>query len=375
MKFCKTCTMPDTRPRLRFDENGICSACHYHFQVKPQIDWLARGDEFREIMDAQPGPFHCVVPFSGGKDSSYVALRIKEMGYSPLAVCYGQLLPTERGMANIRAIQEVGITVIHVQPDQAVSRDLSRRFLVERGHPKQHYDSAVNATTMKIAMAMGIDLIVFGEHGETEYGGHILSEKSSRERDLAEVLENQVGDDAANWFDDPCGAEAWPYTMPIRLYNPKEPPPPFPTAVYFSYFFPWDTKHNYEYVAEHSGWRPEPFDSDGNFVNYDSIDDMIDDLDYYMMYIKFGFGRATRQANRLLHWGHMSRRQAVAAIKTYDGQQPRRYIPQILNYLDMNFDELLQIVEKHRNPNVFEKNADGFWELKNKIWDDDSATV
>lgn len=365
--FCKTCVMPSSRPRLRFNDKGICNACTYHFTIKPNIDWEARATEFKELMDRQSGPFHCVVPFSGGKDSSYVALRIKEMGYSPLAVCYGQLLPTERGIANIRAMQEAGITVLHLQADQEVSRSLARQFFIERGHPKQHYDSAVNAVPIKVAMAFGIDLIVYGEHGETEYGGYVRNEKARRERDLAEVMENQVGDDAANWFDDPDGADAWPYVMP-RVSN-------YPKAVYFSYFFPWDTVGNYEYLVDEvdgkprTGWRPETFNSDGSFVNFDSIDDMMDDLDYYMMYIKFGFGRATRQANRMIHWGRMSRDEAIEKVHGYDGMPPVRYLSAIQKYLRVDNNEYWSIVDQHRNPEVWER-KDGVWHLRKAVWRD-----
>ena len=165
-------------------------------------------------------------------------------------------------------------------------------------------------------------------------------------------------------------------------------------AFYWSYFFPWDIYENAKLMRDKVGFEavdnswhieseknehmtrcwtvytskpdPEGFPgkSDGTFEGFDSIDDMIDDLDFYMMYIKFGFGRATRMASRLIQGGHMTREQGLELVKRYDGEFPRSYLPQVLDYLGMNAQELIEIIDKHRNPEIwkFEGNE---WKLRN----------
>ena len=73
--------------------------------------------------------------------------------------------------------------------------------------------------------------------------------------------------------------------------------------------------------------------TEGTFTDFDSLDDKIDDLYYYMQYIKFGFGRASRDASRFIQNGEMSREDAVELVKKYDGEFPSRNIKEVLEYL------------------------------------------
>ena len=309
--------------------------------------------------------YDCIVPFSGGKDSAAIALRLKDMGLNPLLVTYGQLLWTDVGRRNFDRVCNAGFDIQYWRVNQDVSRKLARRFFIERGHPKQHYDAAVNSVPVKAAIQNDIPLIVFAEHGESEYGGLVLSEEHRRRRDSTEVLENQVGDDARNWATDGLSeADLWPYTYPKDIGDTE--------AVYFSWYFQWDILGNAEFVRDRLGFeqatngkivtfddgrQPYPYwwgKSDGSFEGFDSIDDEIDDLDYYMMWIKFGFGRATRMASRLIQRGYMTREEGLRLVRRYDGENPLTYLDHVLDYLDMTENEYLDIVEKHKNPELWE---------------------
>ena len=79
IKFCKTCLMPNTRPRIVFDDDGVCNACHTA-KRKDTIDWASRQAEFTDLIEqyrGHDGPYDCIVPWSGGNDSSAIAYRIK----------------------------------------------------------------------------------------------------------------------------------------------------------------------------------------------------------------------------------------------------------------------------------------------------------
>jgi len=363
---CKKCLMPSTRPRVVFTD-GICNACLFHDEYK-NTDWAARKAEFLELVRANKRHpvYDCIVPFSGGKDSSAIAWRLKhELGLRPLLVTYGQLLWTDVGRRNWHRVSEAGFDTMYWRADQSISRKLARRFLIERGHPKNHYDAAVNAVPLITAVDMGIPLVIFAEHGESFYGGHVLSEEHRRSRDLAEVLENQVGDDARNWaVDGITEADLYPYVMPERAAEAK--------AVYFSYFFKWDIYQNALLCRDMMGFerkkqRGRGFEwwgrSDGSFEGFDSIDDKIDDLDYYLMHIKFGFGRASRMASRLIQLGHMDRDTGLQMVRRFDGEFPESYFGDILEYVGMTRPELDELVDKHRNPEIWTKES-GTWKLK-----------
>src|SRR3990167_4430071 len=344
--------MPDTRPRVVFTD-GICNACHYH-ATKPGIDWAARRAEFIVLVKRHKKHpvYDCIVPFSGCKDSAVIAYRLKyELGLHPLLVTFGQMIWTDVGRHNFNKVCDAGLDIQYWRMNQEVSKKLCRKFLVERGHPKTHYDAAVNAVPVLASNQMGIPLIVFAEHGETEYGGRVLSEDSRKFRNLTEVLENCVGDDARNWEGDGITEkDLYPYIYPETNS----------TAVYWSYFMgPWDIYENAVFARKRIGFNvahperyvsdaPWPWGrSDGSFEGFDSIDDSIDDLDYYMMFKKFGFGRATRMASRLIQYGHLTREKGLEYVERYDGEFPTKYLPQILQYIDMSMQELKSLIEKH----------------------------
>jgi N-acetyl sugar amidotransferase len=347
--------MPSSRPRIVF-KDGICNACWYA-EEKKEIDWDARKKEFLEVISGcGSGPYDCVVPFSGGKDSAYVAYRLRELGLKPLLCCYGQLLWTEVGQRNLHRVADLGFDIFYWRVDQRVSRKLARRFFIERGHPKQHYDAAVNAVPVLTAKAFNIPLIFYAEHGETEYGGLVLNEESRRTRDLREVLEHQVGDDARNWAVDGISErDLFPYTCPSDVDGI--------TAYYFSYFFPWSIWENAEFAKDVMGFERVQPRSDASFEGADSIDDMIDGSDFHAMFLKFGFGRATRMASRLIQSGHMTRQEGLRLVQKYDHEFPEMYLPEVLEYLDMNRMEFHRILDLHRNPEIWEE-KDGQWALR-----------
>ena len=372
IRHCRTCLMSSSRPRVVFDETGQCNACKWHFGGKLGIDWKEREREFHEIIKEHKrhNVYDCVVPFSGGKDSSVICHRLRhEFGLRPLAVCYGQLLWTDVGRRNFHRVAESGIDILYWRVDQVVSRNLARRFFIERGHPKQHYDAAVNAVPLITAINFNIPLVIYAEHGETEYGGLVLDEESRRTRNIAEVLEHQVGDDPRNWAADGITEkDLYPYCYPdlesVGRVGVK--------AFYFSHFFPWDIYENAKYAREKLGFETARDGlpsrslgegwwgrSDGSFEGFDSIDDMIDDLDYYMMYIKFGFGRATRMASRLIQNGHMTREQGLELVRRYDGEFPRRYLSGICEYLGMTEAEIRDVADKHRNEEIWRRESTG----------------
>lgn len=375
IRHCRTCLMPSSRPRVVFDDTGQCNACSWAFGSKQQIDWKEREREFHDIMAANKrhSAYDCIVPFSGGKDSAAICLRLRDQGYNPLAVTYGQLLWTDVGRRNFHRVADAGVEILYWRVNQVVSRKLARRFFIERGHPKQHYDAGVNVVPLITAVNFNIPLVIYAEHGETEYGGLVMDEESRRTRNISEVLEHQVGDDPRNWTGgDITERDLFPYIYPaledIERIGIK--------AFYFSHFFKWDIYENacmmsqrlgFETAKHYHSWesdRPLYNDldalprwwgkSDGGFEGFDSIDDMIDDLDYYMMYVKFGFGRATRMASRLIQNGHMTREQGLELACKYDGEFPSRYIKQICKYLDMTEAEIHETADLHRNEEIWD---------------------
>jgi N-acetyl sugar amidotransferase len=364
VEYCTRCVMPDTRPRIAFDTEGVCNACR-HAEQKPDVDWDARRDEFLELVErhrSRDGGWDCIVPWSGGKDSSTVAYRLKfDYGLNPLLVTFSPLIVNEIGSMNRESLIKLGFDHVFFRPNQHVHRHLARRFFIERGNLKVAWDAGVNAIPVKFAVKLGIPLIFYAEHGESEYGGRVLNEASQRQRDLTEVIEHQIGDDPRNWVDDVIAeSDLNPYVYP----DSSELDTVGVQALYFGYFFRWSMLENFEFIqtkmpfARHAQGR-----TPGTFTDFDSLDDKSDDLYYYLQYVKFGFGRAVRDACRMIQNGQMTREEAVELAHLYDGEYPADNLTEVLEYLDMTKPELDAVIDRHRNAEIWDRDDEG-WRLR-----------
>ena len=87
--YCRSCVMPETKPDLYIDEEGVCAACR-HYEQRQEVDWDRRREELLEVLDryrsGDGSDYDCIVPVSGGKDSTYQVLRLLEVDLNPLCV-------------------------------------------------------------------------------------------------------------------------------------------------------------------------------------------------------------------------------------------------------------------------------------------------
>ena len=174
MKICKRCIMPDTRPRLKFNADGICAACEWKKKKKSEIDWDARNKELVELCDKIRGKhkYDCIVPASGGKDSTYVADKMKNVfGLNVLTVTITPPLETDLIQNNMKKFLEYGYDNIKVTPNPKIAQEINKFGFIEQGRPMLSWTSCLNSVMFQLAVDFKIPLIMFGEEGETEYGG------------------------------------------------------------------------------------------------------------------------------------------------------------------------------------------------------------
>tara|TARA_B100000686_G_scaffold347900_1_gene437673 strand:+ start:518 stop:1657 length:1140 start_codon:yes stop_codon:yes gene_type:complete len=364
IRFCKLCLTPDSRPRIEFDSLGVCNAC-LNAEEKNQIDWDIRREQFlRLVEESRPskGPYDCIVPWSGGKDSSAIAYKLKfEFGLNPLLVTFSPLIPNDVGVHNREALIRAGFDHLMIRPNQNVSRHLARRFFIERANPKIGWDAGINSVPLQAAVNYKIPLVVYAEHGESEYGGRVLSEEHRKIRDMTEILEHLVGDYPGNWVDDVVKDEDLaPYMFPSKT----EIEDVGVKAIYFSYFFRWSMYENYQYIRDRIEFHTNPAGrTDGTFNDFDSLDDKIDNLYYYTQFIKFGFGRTIRDASRMIQNGQMTREEGLELARKYDGEFPSNYHADHLDYLDLSETEFTEVIDLHRNPEVWLQDGNQ-WKLR-----------
>jgi hypothetical protein len=150
--------MPDSRPRIVFNHDGICNAC-INAENKKNIDWSKRKSEFEDIIENikeqrknNKTGYDCIVPWSGGKDSTSIALKLKfEFNLNPLLVTFSPLIQNEIGRKNREELIRMGFDNYFFMPNQKIAKYLSKRFFIERGNPKVAWDAGINSVPVRLA--------------------------------------------------------------------------------------------------------------------------------------------------------------------------------------------------------------------------------
>ena len=137
---------------------------------------------------------------------------------------------------------------------------------------------------------------------------------------------------------------------------------------YLGYYLKWTPQETFYYSVENCKFRPRPIRTQGTYSKYNSIDDKIDDLHYYTTFIKFGIGRATYDAAQEIRNKKITRDEAVALVKRYDSEVPRKYLSEMLDYMSIDENRFWEIINNARSPHLWGKNADG-WFLRHPVWE------
>jgi len=366
LKFCKNFIISNKRPRISFNNDGVCNAC-VNIKNKNRISWPEREKELKNLLSKyrkKNGKFDVIVPSSGGKDSAVVAHKLKyKYNMNPLTVTWAPHIYTDIGWKNFQGLIHSGLSNILGTPNGEVHRRLTRDSLIEIGDPFQPFIYGQVSFPVKMALQFDISLIMDGENGEFEYGG----EKSASEKSFSPK------DEVKYWFSD-FEAKKWikkGYTkkeMDIYLSPPiDEILSKKINRQFWSYYQFWDPQEHYYYSTKNTGFKANPDGrSEGTFSKYASLDDAIDGFHFYFMFLKFGIGRATSDAAHEIREKHLTREEGVKLVKKYDGEFPKKYYSKFLEYCNINDKEFHQICDKWRATHLWTK-KNGKWKLKKQV--------
>jgi hypothetical protein len=138
---------------------------------------------------------------------------------------------------------------------------------------------------------------------------------------------------------------------------------------YLGYYLRWIPQEAYYYSVEHVNFQARPFRSQGTYSKYNSIDDKIDDLHFYTLFVKFGIGRATYDASQEIRNKHLTREEGVALVKKFDGEFPDKYFEEVMNHIELDPEHFTRLCDKYRPPHLWKK-ENGNWVLNHAVWHD-----
>ena len=389
--YCKKCVYSNQRPSstvefknkndkkkstLIFDKDGICNACKWAEMKESTINWEEKERELKKLCNefrSKKGNYDCIVPGSGGKDSSFTAHILKyKYNMNPLTVTWAPHEYTNIGFQNFQKWIHSGLDNILMTPNGKLHRLLTKLAFEKLVHPFQPFIVGQRHIGPKISSLYEIPLVFYGDN-PAEWGNNIEDNFSpimerkffEGEQDISKLLLGGVSGDILVKDYGVEEGELLPY-LPAE----KEKLRKVGTEVhYLSYYIKWDSQECYYYAVENTGFEPNTERTEGSYSKYSGIDDKIDPLHYFTTFIKYGLGRASYDASQEIRNNKINREEGVALVKKYDSEVPRKYLPEMLKYMDISEERFWEIIDGARSPHLWEKKS-GVWSLRNPVWED-----
>ena len=347
--------MPNTRPDVPFTD-GVCQACINHAN-RPQIDWDARHKEMLALLDRHDG--RVIVPSSGGKDSSYIALRLKELGCDVTAVTATTCYLTPIGRANLDNLAR-HVRTIEVTPNRSVRAKLCRLGMEMVGDASWPQHASIWSIPFRMAVALKTPLLVWGENSQDAYGGPQGSEQARQmtRRWCAEF--GGLNGLRAPDFEGVSGITERDM-LDYQLPTDEELQAVGVEAHFLGAYEMWDSNRNTMFSVKH-GLRAE-LPCDANWWSAENLDCFVTGWHDHGMYRKFGFGRGCVQVSIDVREGRITREQAMNFVRRFDGRYPDTYAgvheSEVLDWIELSHDALMENFDKFTNHELFARVEDG----------------
>jgi N-acetyl sugar amidotransferase len=366
MRYCHNCVLPDTRPGLHIGPDGICSACLGHAQNKQQINWGQRRRDLETLVTEAKSHvrgYDCIVPVSGGKDSTWQVVRCLEYGLRVLAVTWKTPGRTDLGQTNLDNLVRLGVDHIDYTINPEVERRFMYKTLVKVGDTAVPMHMALFAIPLRIAASFSIPLVVWGESPHMEYGG-TDDERQRNQLDRAWLEQHHIlqGTAAADWVDaDLSAKDLEAYFLPpdeaLLAAGVR--------SVFLGYYLSWDPEDSLRVAVQH-GFQVRAEGPKTGFYNYADIDCDFVSIHHYFKWLKFGFTRLFDNLSLEIRNGRMTRATALEIIAERREQTPHEDIDQLCAFLRITPAHFWEIAERFRNPAVWCQ-QDGRWVIPDFI--------
>ena len=363
VKYCVCCVMPSTKPDLHVDADGVCNACRA-YERRQHVDWDARKRELLEVLETHRkagGNWDCVIPVSGGKDSTYQVIRTLGMGINPLCVTSSTCDLSSIGRKNIENLKHLGVDHVEFSPNPVIRAKLNRIALTEVGDIAWPEHVGIFTIPVRVSVQFNIPLVIWGENSQNEYGGpaeaaanNILNRRWLEE--FGGLLGMRVSDLTET------------YGIPLRQLLPYQYPPDAELqrvgvrGLFLGHYLPWDGISN-ALISQAHGFTTFDRAVEGSMVNYENLDNHQHGIHDYFKFLKFGFARATDIACLHVRRGRITRADALEIVRARDGVFPWSYLgkplEEILEPLDMSLDEFIKLCDRFTNKKIFVRDASG----------------
>jgi len=348
-KRCSRCVLPETHETIVFDEDGVCNICRQQDFKRETIDWAARKEDLDHLIDAYRGryDYDCLVPFSGGKDSTFTLYYlVTEYKLKPLVVRFdhGFLRPGVQ-KNTMRTLRKLGVDCHHFTPNWKVVQKLMLQSFLEKGDFCWHCHAGIFAYPMWVAIRYNVPLVFWGEPSAeyTSYYSYGQPEEVDEKRFNRFI---NLGITAQDMFVRLEGAVAERDLRPFTYPALKELRRIDYRSVCLGSYIPWDVKRQSQIIETELGWQGDEVENVPPGYEYEKIECYLQGVRDYIKYIKRGYTRPSHLTSLDIRNGRMTREEALRIISEHEGRRPAS-LDLFLDYVGLSEEEFLQIALSH----------------------------
>ena len=371
LRRCTKCLLPETHETIIFDDKGVCNICSQNEFKKDKIDWNQRKKDLDQLIEEYRGKYDydCIVPFSGGKDSTWALYYLmKEYKIKPLVVRFDHgFLRPNLNENTIRTLRNLGADFHSFTPNWKVVQKLMLQSFLEKGDFCWHCHTGIFSYPMWVAMRYNVPLIFWGEPSAeyTSYYSYDQPEEVDEKRfNRVTNLGISAVDMAVRLGGEMDERDFKPYTYPplkeLRKIGYR--------SVCLGSYVPWDVKRQSKIIHDELGWEGDLVENVPPGYNYEKIECYMQGVRDYIKYIKRGYTRPTHLASIDIRHDRLAREEGLDMLTKYEGKKPAS-LEIFLEMVGLSEAEFFQIAQSHTvspwKMNVFEQ------ELGTKLPDHD----
>lgn len=364
MRYCIKCVLPDSRPNLFISKNGICSACIAHANRKKR-DGVQSKKKFLKIIKEikkKKNLYDCLIPVSGGKDSTWQVVLALKHKLNPLTFTYKPVFRTKIGQKNLDNLKKIGVHHIDFSINEKVEKKFLKKAFVKFGAVAIPMHMAMWNISFNLANKFNIPYIFWGENSANEYGGSKQDLKlKNLNQEWIKKYGINFGTNPSDWIDkDLTKKDLAPFIKDKVNKNTK-----YPKSIFLGDYYFWDPEKTF-HVATKYGFKNHKNRAKTGIYDYADIDDDLISIHHFLKIYKFGFSRVQDNLSLEIRNGRINRSKAIEIVKKSAFKIPHSDINKFCNFVGINKSKFFKICEKFRNKNIWEKKS-GTWKLVTEI--------
>jgi N-acetyl sugar amidotransferase len=355
LRRCLKCGLPETYETIEFDQSGVCNICSGAEHKQQGIDWGERRRLLDQLIEKYRGKsdYDCIVPFSGGKDSTFqLYFLVKEYGLKPLVVRFNHGFMRSGIQANNeRTFKKLGVDVLEFTPNWKIVKRLMLESFQRKTDFCWHCHTGIYSYPLRVALNFKVPLVFWGEpQSEITAYYDYLNDDIEYEDDKKFNMLRTLGitaEDMHGMIDRPEDPVDRRDLIPFTFPDVKELKALRYCSVPLGSFIPWDYTSNTEIIKRELGWRSDELEGVPSEINAhgEKIECFMQGVRDYIKFLKRGYSRVTQINSFHVRAGRMTPEQALEINKAHDGRKPPS-LEVFLEYVGLTEAEFNQFVSQ-----------------------------